>query len=647
MVLKKTFNYIQKNQAQSLIELLIVIGLMAILLPAVSMGLIASREGKPQQERRVRAAQLIKESQEAVRSIREASWSNIETNGTYYPEHDGSTWSLVAGTEIVNTITRQIEIEDVQRDDNNQIVESGGSVDPSTKKITITTSWDAPIETSISSALYLTRYLDNATYIQTTEADFNTGTLTDVIVTNTAGGEVTLGSGGSGSWCAPSLTITALDLPKSGVANGVTAIEGRAFAVTGDNASGVALADITISNANPPIASVRGTFDGYKTNDVFGELNYAYIATDNNSKEIVIIDLTISPYVESGYANTPGNSDATGIFVVGNTGYVAAGNKLYNFDLSSKDGSRPLRDPDGVYVSLFGTAGELYVVGNYAYVTIGTYALRELVIVDISNPTNMQVVGWADVNGEAGQEVFVNSSGTRAYLATNSSSSKAEFFIIDISSKSGSQPVISSYDANGMNPKGVTVVTGNKAILVGTGGEEYQVIDITTESAPSRCGGIEVNTGVQEVSSVIEGDGDAYSYIVTGDASAEFKIIAGGPGGTFSSSGSYESATFDIGYSTAFNRIVPSFLEPVNTSVQLQIAVADALVGSCDGVTYEFVGPDGTSGSFYTDAEVITFNNDGASYENPARCFRYRAYLSTSDSSSTPIFEGISINYSP
>jgi len=646
--MRNNFSHIQNEVGQSLIELLIVIGLLAILLPAITAGLITSREGKPQQERRIHAAQLMKESQEVMRSIREASWSNIETNGTYHPTQNGTAWTLTAGPEVIDGLmTRQIEIEDVQRDGNNQIVTSSGSVDPSTKKITTTLSWNVPIITSTSSTMYLTRYLDNTTYIQTTEAEFNAGTLSDVIVTNTAGGEVTLGSGGSGSWCAPSLAITALDLPKSGVANAVTAIEGEAFAATGDNASGVALADITISNANPPIASVRGTFDGYKTNDVFGESNYAYIATDNNSKEIVIIDLTTSPYVESGYVNTPGTSDATGVFVVGNTGYVTAGNKLYNFDLSSKSGSRPLSDADGVYVSLFGTAGELYVVGNYAYVTIGTYALRELVIVDVSNPTNMQVVGWADVNGEAGQGVFVNSSGTRAYLATSSSTSKAEFFIIDIASKSGSRPIISSYDANGMNPKGITVVTGNKAILVGTGGEEYQVINIAVENTPSRCGGIEIDTGVQEISSVLEVDGDAYSYIVTGDVSAEFKIIAGGPGGTYSASGIYESSTFDVGYSTAFNRIIPTFVKPTNTDIQLQVAIADALVDSCDGVTYEFVGPDGTSGSFYTTDDVISFNNDGMGYENPAHCFRYRVYLSTSDSSATPIFEALSVNYSP
>ena len=643
MILRKTLHHIQKKQAQSLIELLIVVGVMAVLLPAVSMGLIASREGKPQQERRIHAAQLIKESQEALRSVREASWANIETNGTFYPEHDGSTWSLVAGTELINDITRQIEIEDVERDDNNQIVGSGGSVDPSTKKITITTSWDAPIATSISSTLYLTRYLDNATYIQTTEDDFNTGTLSDVIVTNTGNGEVTLGSGGSGSWCSPSLTIASLDLPKSGVANAVTAIEGEAFAVTGDNASGVAFADVTISNTDPPIASIQSTFDGYKTNDVFGEADYAYIATDTNNKEIVIVDISTGTPSESGSFDGSGSTNADAIFVSGSVGYMTQGSTLRTFDLSSKSGSRPQLDS----VSLAGTGKALSVSGGYVYIAVDNGS-SEFQIVNATNPSDISIISSTDLDSSGISDIVVNDTATRAYLSASSNSgSQPEAFVVDISTKTGSRTIIGTAETGSMNPNGITIVPGNKMIVVGTSGEEYQVFDIATESSPSYCGGIEVDSGINGIASILEADGDAYSYIITGDASDEFKIIEGGPGGTYSSSGTYESATFDVGYSTAFNRIVPTFVDPANTTVQLQIAVADALAGSCTGATYEFVGPDGTTGSYYTAEGSIAFDNNGVNYENPARCFRYKVYLSTVDSSSTPIFEEISVNYSP
>ena len=58
-------------------------------------------------------------------------------------------------------------------------------------------------------------------------------------------GEVVLGAtGGVGDWCQPTLAITALDLPKSGVANAISAIQGTLAAGTGENASGVSYANV-------------------------------------------------------------------------------------------------------------------------------------------------------------------------------------------------------------------------------------------------------------------------------------------------------------------------------------------------------------------------------------------------------------------
>ncbi|MDA1317267.1 MAG: hypothetical protein O3B87_04555 [bacterium] len=629
-------------KGQSLIEILIVIALLALLLPVISMGLVASREGRPQQIRRAQALQVVQEYHDAVVSIRENSWDDITTNGIYHPTTSGTTWALTVGTIEENGITSELEITDVLRDENGVIVESGGSVDPSTKYITITSSWETPIPGTVSSSFYATRYLDNATYMQTTEEDFNTGTLTDVMVTNNSGGEITLGSGGAGAWCSPELTIAALDLPKSGAANAVTAIEGKAFAATGDNASGVAFAEVSVSNTNPPVASLDSTFDGYKTNDVFGESNYAYIVTDSNSKEIVIISISGTPS-ESGYFDASGSTDANAIFVSGTVGYMTQGSTLRTFDLSSKSGSRSELGS----ISLAGTGKALWVSGGYVYVAVDSSS-SELQIVNATNPSSLSIAGTTNVDSSGVSDIIVNGTATRAYISADSSSgTQPEVFILDISTKTGSRSIIGTADTGSMNPSGLTIVPGNRMIVVGSGGEEYQVFNIAAEAGPLYCGGIDIDTGINGISSVLESDGDAYSYIITGDASEEFKIIEGGPGGTYSSSGSYESATFDVGYSSAFNRIIPTYVAPINTSVQFHIAVADAIAGSCGGVTYDFVGPDGTSGTYYTNNEGIVFDHNGANYENPAQCFRYRVFLSTSDSSSTPILEELLINYSP
>lgn len=638
------FSKLKLQTGQSLVEILLVIGLSAIILPALLTGLVSSRQGKVQQAQRTQALYLLNETVDALRNVREKGWTTFAVNGTYHPAISGSSWALATGSAVVNSFTQKIDIGDVNRDSNGVIVTFGGTLDPSSKKVDIAISWEQPYASAVSANLFITRYLDNNSFTQTTVADFDVGTKSGTIITNTSGGEVTLGAGGQGDWCAPNLSIAALDLPKNGTANAISAYEGRAIVGTGENSSGVSLADVTITNTDPPVASLFGTFDGYKTNGVFIDGNYAYLATDSNSKEVVIVNL--ATHAEVGYFDTPTNSDATSVYVSGTKGYVTAGLYLYIFDLSTQSGSRP--QVGGGYF-FPGLATSVAVNGNYAYVSLAS-SFIELQIINISNPQSLQNTGWADVNGTDGKRVFINQSATRAYLATGADSGLPEFFIIDISQKTGARPNVGRYDANGMNPTGLTVVTGNKAILVGIGAEEYQVIDISNEESLVRCGGLNIDSGVKGISSVLELDGDAYSYIITGDASSEFKIIEGGPGGQYASSGAFISGPFDAGYSTAFNRLDTSINRPSSTDIQFQVAVAPPVGENCSAAVFNFVGPDASTSAYFTTSVtsgIQVFNFVIPPSINPGRCFKYKAYFSTTDPLSTPIFYDMTGNYSP
>lgn len=636
---------IKGRSGQSLVELLVAVAVASTLLPAILTGFVASRSGKVQQAARLSAVALANEGAEALRVVAARGWAGVSTNGIYHPAIVGSTWELVPETETIQEFTRSITIADAYRDSNGTLVESGGSVDPSTKRVSVTVTWSSLFPSNVTLTRIVTRYHDNAAQMETSQSQFQAGTSSNVAITNTSGGEIVLAAGGESDWCEPSLTLfPAIDLPKQGVANAISAIEGRVFAGTGENASGISFANVTLSNGHPPIATVAGTLDGFKTNDVFGETNYVYLGTDNNFKEIEIINLTALPYSEVGFVDAPGNGNGKSVYVVGDVGYMTSGNTLYTFNLSTKTGSRPLLDPDGV--ALAGVGNSVWVVGNYAYVALDNQS-TQLQIVDVSNTSNLTIIGSASVNGGIGKDVFVNASGTRAYLVTENASIMPEFFIIDIVTKTGTHGSIGSYDTGGMNPKAVTVVPGNRAIVVGTEGQEYQAVVISNELTPVQCGGSNVDTGVHGVSSVLESDGDTYSYIITGDASAELRIIEGGPGGGYATNGTYESATFDAGTSVAFNRFDVSAIIPSLTTITYQVAVSDAVSGNCNGATFTYVGPDGTGATRFATGSAIPVSDDGAGYENPGQCFRYRAYLSSEESTQTPVFTDISINYSP
>ncbi len=571
-------------RGQTLIELIIVMGIAAIILPALLTGFVAARNGKPQQQQRVQAVSVLKETESALRNIKNSNWSALNVNGVYHTEISGTQWSLLPDS-ITNTngIKQEIIVSNVLRDSSGVIVDSVGTVDPSTKKVEIIISWTQPYSSAINSTMYLTR-TKNTTFTQTTKNDFNAGTPVNTSVASTSGsltdghieltttgseGETEVG-GSSADWCEPNLSITALDLPKSGVANAISAIEGRVFAGTGENSSGVSFANVNITNTDPPNSSTAGTFNGYKTNDVFGEVNYSYLATDTNSKEIVIVNLTASPQTESGYFNAPGNGDGNSVFVSGNIGYMTDGNKLYTFDLSSKTGSRPQLGS----LTLDGVGNKIFVRGNYVYVAIGSTSNQLEIVQVANNGATLTKTSSFSVAGQDAKYIFVNESGDRAYITTSTSSSQRELFIINTSSKS-SPTLVGNYEANGMNPKGITVVPEhNRAIFVGTGGEEYQVIDISNEAIPTRCGGLNINTGVNGVSSVFEADGDAYSYIITGDAAAELKIIEGGPGGTF----------VNTNWCSPADAIVNTLTLPKQGKV-ITAQVGEAFVGTGDGVS--------------------------------------------------------------
>ncbi len=137
---------IRCNKGQSLIELLVALGIAAVLLPALLTAFVSTREGRVQQNQRLQAVSILKEAEEAVRVVREKDWNIFAVNGTYHPVISNPTWQLSTGPVTIDGFTRAVVISDVFRNANGAIVTSGGTLDPSTKKFAIgdkgyTRSW--------------------------------------------------------------------------------------------------------------------------------------------------------------------------------------------------------------------------------------------------------------------------------------------------------------------------------------------------------------------------------------------------------------------------------------------------------------------------------------------------------------------------
>ncbi len=654
---------------QSLIELIIAIGVAAVILPALFFGFMTSTQSKAQETQSLQANALMNEGLEAARAVREANWSNIATNGDYHPVIVTNSWTLVAGTEIINQYTRIVNIADVSRDSNGNVVLSGGTVDPSTKKITVTISWTTPYAAQVSTTIYLTRYLNNQSILQPSPAPpailFSTFTAANSsgVVANNANVKLTDAGAGKGDWCAATPKVVTR-LASGEIISamwatvlGTTPPTNRVYFGTGGSQYDVdvytvGVADPQIPNPVPVATLGARSTTGYETNDIFGEPNNAYIASNSTTKHIVIYSIT-SSITEVGSVNLNTVSIATGVFVMGNTGYAVAGSNLYTFDLTNKNGARiPLKT-----FPLGANAKKLYVVdtsrGIFAFIAMST-TTNQLRVVDVTDRLNPVLASSLTVVGQAGQDVFASPDGLRAYLVTAHSATQSEFFIIDTSNifSRGVIPApIGTYnlDPNVMSPRAVKMVLSkNRAIIVGTGGtEQYVVLDIGKESAPIRCSGMVVAGGSAfAVSPILETDGDAYAYIATNDQSNQFQIIEGGPGTQYSSTGIYESTTFDPGASVSFNRFQSTFDQPVGTNITFQVAVAPAVGNSCIGVTFTFQNLSNVTTS--TVGTTTSYNGVIAYPGNQGRCLRYRATLiPTSDFKFSPTLQSVTINYTP
>lgn len=653
---------------QTLVELVIAIGLSAIFIPALLTGMVAARNGRAQDNQRTQAVAIARETQEAVRSIRNASWTTFVSyplGQALHPVLSGSTWTLASGPELLNGFgfTRQVVINDVYRDGSGNI-SSSGTLDPSIKQVVVTVSWNSPFAVSVTTTTYLARFT-NKFYQQTTTTDFNSGTNTGTIVLSTPNsslandGQIQLGAGGTGNWCNPNQTpIVKFDLTGQSVPTAISATYGHAYTTSGYNASGYSLNSVNISDPPTPqipIVTAGSSFDNSrKTYGIYADSSYVYMTTNHPGDTMDIVQVSSNPYTLSGSYSDSGGELGNSIAVSGNTAYVVAGSVLYSVNVTNK--SAPIEISK---LNLIGTGNKIVINGNYAYIATSFVSTNnpkgQLEIVDITSPSSMKYIAAVNTgSGLNGVDVFINPTASYAYLVTNySSNSIPDFYIIDISSKTS--PVLhGNYNTAGMNPTGVITVSGNHAIIVGTGGLPYQVVSIANIDNPASCTpqGFSLNgvTSINAIATVSESDGDNYSYILTNDASNEFQIIEGGPGGSVAASGVYESATFDALSDVMFNNFSVNMSTPANTSLQYKVAIKHAVSGSCSSVSFadtDFVGSNGTSSTYFATSSALPIQINGTGYVNPGQCLKYRAYLSTNDSLASPEMYDATFNYSP
>jgi type II secretory pathway pseudopilin PulG len=605
---------------------------------------------------RASATQLVEEVYNSIVILKEDAWFNIARytgEGEKYIQFNSGTYEVLDGRGSREDMTYYFTVDNVMRDTLRNIVTEGGTLDPHTRLITINVSWSDRLNAShtVTSKIYMNDWNTNS-IVYTLKGDFTQGTHDQTVAVELTDGELRLQKRFYSDWCKPELSLSTdlseYDIPGSATPRSVYAQLGYAYLGTRGEATGEPFTKLTIEGVEPPIVSVEGYFSGYNVNDIFIKDNYAFLATTDDNKEVVILDTSSLPYTEIGYFNGPGSDDAYTVFVDGNVGYVGQMENIHSFNLSSYTGARTkigsIRASSWLFAGV-ARVSQIKVLNGYLYAVLD-WDWYELAIIMVNDPANMSITSQTSVNNQQVYDMYLSEDGTRAYFGTSNSSSEKEFFIIDTSSKSGTRPIIKSMDIPSLTIRGISIVQEESkkyAIIVGTGGQEYQVYNITTETSPIKCGGMEINSGIYDIDSIRDSYTNAFSYIITGDISKEFKIIRGGPGGggedgyAFYDKGTYISVPYNSeSPSSEYYIMAIKTVIPTATTIQIQVRASN----NADMSGSTWIGPDGTESTYFDVTGV---------YDLPigivGQYFQYKvAYTSTSIEDSA-LLEELIINY--
>jgi len=142
------------EKGQSIVEILIAIGIVAIIIGSVVTTYVASLRANANARLSAIGLQLAEETYDNLRALTEANWHTIYAMPKATHHHltlVNNIFNVGLGTETIMAqgvqYTRSFTVENAQRDVNGNIVDTGGINDPSTQRIVVTTSWPVAGET--------------------------------------------------------------------------------------------------------------------------------------------------------------------------------------------------------------------------------------------------------------------------------------------------------------------------------------------------------------------------------------------------------------------------------------------------------------------------------------------------------------------
>ena len=528
----------------SILEAVIAMALFMLLATAVVGIFVIGSQGSKQGVEYVVAAGYLQEATEAVRSIRNRDYAEI-TAGTYGLDTSSGYYEFDGTSDVLDEYTRTITIEDVERDGSNNIVASGGADDPNTKRVTVNITWDTLTgkNQNVDHVFYIHNFVSEVTWVQDLTSEFDSGNFHSSDSASSDDGEVVL-RGMQADWSGLSVAYD-VDLEGNGdrVALYYDETQDLLFSLS-ENTTDNEFQAIQVHGSSTATPTELRGFDvgGANGTDFVISGDYAYIATEDNSAEIMVVDIFTMTQVNT--IDLAGNGDATGVDITGSTLVIVRDNsgdeEMYFYDVSTPEGT--LTELGSTELSENMT--DVVVSSSYAFAT-STDNTDELFVVRISDYTEVNTVNLTgDENANA-----LTLVGSNLYIVKNDDGSEEDVYLLDVSSPEGSITTTSSLDT-GTDNNDIVIDADEDFAFVATddNSEEVLVIDLSSFTA-TQTGNTNSNSNANAIAQF-----GGQLFVGTDDDSRELALFKTNEGGwdfpaligSANKSGNHDAYSIDV-----------------------------------------------------------------------------------------------------
>lgn len=139
------FTHARTQRGITIVEVIIGVAVAGLVIVFISHTITLFVQASEAALDKTQALYLAEEGTEILRYLRDADWDTIENDlvvgTTYYFDVATTTLATTTAPEVIGKYTRSFELAAVERDSDDDIVDSGGTVDDGSRFATVSVSW--------------------------------------------------------------------------------------------------------------------------------------------------------------------------------------------------------------------------------------------------------------------------------------------------------------------------------------------------------------------------------------------------------------------------------------------------------------------------------------------------------------------------